>query len=180
MYRAHGYVSFPCHLSTGMHSSPPKIKSLSGEREAIGLPSGATEGASPSLRVWKVLPPFNLIYYRPLFLFYVLVGVSESLNRFGTHFLLAFVPCNFSATSKRGRNIVDEQLPALLDVTCCVRLHTLLLDVAASCWAKFEIGKTFNPVQTDATLLTSCPILLRRLHVALQVLLTGLMAMKVY
>jgi len=25
-----------------------------------------------------------------------------------------------------GRNIVDQQLPTLLDVTCCVRLHTLL------------------------------------------------------
>ena len=25
-----------------------------------------------------------------------------------------------------GRNIVDQQLPTLLDVTCCVRFHTLL------------------------------------------------------
>ena len=25
-----------------------------------------------------------------------------------------------------GRNIVGQQLPTLLDVTCCVRLHTLL------------------------------------------------------
>ena len=31
-----------------------------------------------------------------------------------------------------GRNIVDQQLPTLLDVTCCVRLHTLL-HVAGCC-----------------------------------------------
>ena len=48
-----------------------------------------------------------------------------------------------------GRNIVDQQLPTLLDVTCCVRLKTLLY-VVGSCCAKFETGKTFSPVQTDA------------------------------
>ena len=32
-----------------------------------------------------------------------------------------------------GRNIVGQQLPTLLDVTCCVRLHTLL-HVVAFCW----------------------------------------------
>ena len=31
-----------------------------------------------------------------------------------------------------GRNIVGQQLPTLLDVTCCVRLHTLLYVVAQS------------------------------------------------
>ena len=51
-----------------------------------------------------------------------------------------------------GRNIVDQQLPTLLDVTCCVRLHTLL-HVVGCCCAKFETGQTFRPVQTDATLL---------------------------
>ena len=37
-----------------------------------------------------------------------------------------------------GRNIVGQQLPTLLDVTCFVRLHTLLHVVARSlaqqCW----------------------------------------------
>ena len=51
-----------------------------------------------------------------------------------------------------GRNIVDQQLPTLLDVTCCVRLHTLL-HVVGCCCAKFETGRTFRPVQTDRTLL---------------------------
>ena len=51
-----------------------------------------------------------------------------------------------------GRNIVDQQLPTLLDVTCCVRLHILLHGVGCCC-AKFETGQTFRPVQTDATLL---------------------------
>ena len=32
-----------------------------------------------------------------------------------------------------GRNIVDQQLPTLLDVTCCVRLHTLLHVVGCCC-----------------------------------------------
>ena len=32
-----------------------------------------------------------------------------------------------------GRNIVDQQLPTLLDVACCVRLHTLLHVVGCCC-----------------------------------------------
>ena len=43
-----------------------------------------------------------------------------------------------------GRNIVGQQLPTLLDVTCCVRLHTLL-HVVGCCCAKFETGETFHP-----------------------------------
>ena len=43
-----------------------------------------------------------------------------------------------------GRNIVGQQLPTLMDVTCCVRLHTLL-HVVACCWAKFETGQAFQP-----------------------------------
>ena len=35
------------------------------------------------------------------------------------------------------------------DVTCCVRLHTLL-HVVGSCCAKFETGQTLSPVETDA------------------------------
>ena len=42
-----------------------------------------------------------------------------------------------------GRNIVGQQLPTLLDVTCYVRLHTLL-HVVACCCAKFETGQTFQ------------------------------------
>ena len=45
-----------------------------------------------------------------------------------------------------GCNIVDQQLPTLLDVTSCVRLHTLFLDVVARCCAKFETGKTFQAI----------------------------------
>ena len=47
-----------------------------------------------------------------------------------------------------GRNIVGQQLPTLLDVTCCVRLYTLLH--VGGC-AKFETGQTFSYVQRDAT-----------------------------
>ena len=32
-----------------------------------------------------------------------------------------------------GRNIVDQQLPTLLHVTCCVRLYTLLHVVRCCC-----------------------------------------------
>ena len=38
----------------------------------------------------------------------------------------------------------------LLDITCCVCLHTLLR-VVESCCAKFETDRTFSHVQTDAT-----------------------------
>ena len=49
-------------------------------------------------------------------------------------------------------NIVGQQLPTLLDVICCVRLHTLLLlCVVGSCCGKLETGQTFINVQTDAT-----------------------------
>ena len=34
-----------------------------------------------------------------------------------------------------------------LDVTCCVRLHTLL-HVVVCCCAKFETAQTFSPVRT--------------------------------
>ena len=40
--------------------------------------------------------------------------------------------------------IVGQQLPTMLDVTCFVRLHTLLY-VVACCCAKFETGQTFQP-----------------------------------
>ena len=44
-----------------------------------------------------------------------------------------------------GRNIVGQQLPILLDVTCCVRLHTLLHVVGSCC---IRLHTTAN---TDAT-----------------------------
>ena len=37
------------------------------------------------------------------------------------HQLMNVKPC------ANGRNFVSQQLPALLDVTCCVRVHTLLV-----------------------------------------------------
>ena len=58
-----------------------------------------------------------------------------------------------------GRNIVGQQLLTLLDVTCCVRLYTLLqviiLRVVGSCCATFETGQTFSPVQTNAAFLAN-------------------------
>ena len=52
--------------------------------------------------------------------------------------LRARAPC-----SGDGRNIVGQQIPTVLDVTCCVRLHTLL-HVVGSLWTKFEIDETFS------------------------------------
>ena len=40
-------------------------------------------------------------------------------------------------------NIVGQQLPTLLDFTCCICLHTLL-HVVGSCCVKFETSQTFN------------------------------------
>ena len=47
-------------------------------------------------------------------------------------------------TRANGRIIVGQQLPTLLNVTCCVRLHTLL-HVVGCCCAKFETRQTFEP-----------------------------------
>ena len=65
-----------------------------------------------------------------------------------------------------------------LDVTCCVRLHTLkahpvarcytlLRRVVGSCCAKFETRKTFSYVQTDATTFNIAGRCCVRLHRAL-------------
>ena len=50
-----------------------------------------------------------------------------------------------------GRNIVVHQLATLLDVTCCVRLHTLLYVLGCYC-AKFETGQTFQPTTLNILL----------------------------
>ena len=42
-----------------------------------------------------------------------------------------------------GPNIVGQQLPSLLDVTCCVRQHTLL-HVVGCCCVKYEPVKFFS------------------------------------
>ena len=48
-----------------------------------------------------------------------------------------------------GRNIVGQQLPALLDVACCVRLQTLLHVVA--CHVCELLRKVLKPVKPLAT-----------------------------
>ena len=64
----------------------------------------------------------------------------------------------FISSSFRIYNIIKSK-PAqmdttLLDVICCVHLHTLL-HVVACCWefscSKFETGQTFSYVQAEAT-----------------------------
>ena len=41
--------------------------------------------------------------------------------------------CTTLKPRENGRNILGQQLPALLDATCCVRLHTLLHVVVCCC-----------------------------------------------
>ena len=41
------------------------------------------------------------------------------------------------------RNIVGQQIPILLDVTCCVLLHTLLY-IAACCWELLKLVKLLS------------------------------------
>ena len=55
-----------------------------------------------------------------------------------------------------GRNIVDQQLPTLLDVTSFVRLHTLL-QVVGFCCAKFETGQTFQPTTPNISFVPWSP-----------------------
>ena len=54
------------------------------------------------------------------------------------------------------RNIVGQQLPTLLDVTCCVCLHTLL-HVVGCCCAKFETGQTFQPTTPNISFVPWSP-----------------------
>ena len=55
-----------------------------------------------------------------------------------------------------GCNIVDQQLPTLLDVTCCIRLHTLL-HLVGCCCAKFETGQTFQPTTPNISFVSWSP-----------------------
>ena len=50
----------------------------------------------------------------------------------GKHLGLVGISFQILKPRANGRNIVGQQLPTLLDVTCCVRLHTLLHVVAQS------------------------------------------------
>ena len=45
-----------------------------------------------------------------------------------------------------GRNIVGQQLPSLLDVTCCVRLYTLLHVVGCCCATPNNVGSCLSAV----------------------------------
>ena len=51
----------------------------------------------------------------------------------GKHLGLAGISFQILKPRANGRNIVGQQLPTLLDVTCCVRLHTLLHVVGCCC-----------------------------------------------
>ena len=48
----------------------------------------------------------------------------------GLNYRFLFLSLNSRA---KGRNIVGQQLPTLLYITCCIRFHTLL-HVVACCW----------------------------------------------
>ena len=56
-----------------------------------------------------------------------------------------------------GRNFVPQQLPTLLDVTCCVRLHTLLHVVAQSLKAVKLLHGSSNIVGATHALYTWSP-----------------------
>ena len=67
---------------------------------------------------------------------------------------LLFLPSSLTSPSSLLKlPIVGQQLPTLLDVTCCVSVCTpcckLLRVVRRSCCAKFETGQSY--MQTDAT-----------------------------
>ena len=47
-------------------------------------------------------------------------------------------------------NIVGQKFPTLLNVTCCVCLHTLL-HVVRSCCGKIETGQTYSYMQMKKT-----------------------------
>ena len=55
-----------------------------------------------------------------------------------------------------GSNIDGQQLPTLLDVTCWVRLQTLL-QVIGCCCAKLETGQTFQPTTPNISFVPWSP-----------------------
>ena len=65
-----------------------------------------------------------------------------------------------------GRNIVGLQLPTLLDVTCCVRLHILLHVVGCCCVLLRKVWNrsNFSPRANGRNIVGSC---CARLHEAL-------------
>ena len=70
--------------------------------------------------------------------------------------LLSIWDRSFLGLRANGRKIVDQQLPTLLDVTCCVRLHTPL-HVVACCCAKFETSQTFQPTTPNISFVPWSP-----------------------
>ena len=88
-----------------------------------------------------------------LFLFRLILSDVEIIQEMWRELiLLRYRAIRFLQLKPRAnaRNIVGQQLLTLLDVTCCVRLHTLL-HVVGSCRAKFETVQTFSYVRTEAT-----------------------------
>ena len=61
-------------------------------------------------------------------------------------FLVPFGPNVNLNLRANGRNIVGQQLPALLDVACCVRLQTLLHVVACCCELLRKVLKLVKPL----------------------------------
>ena len=85
-----------------------------------------------------------------LFLFRLILSDMEIIQEMWRELiLLRYCAIRFLqlTPSANARNIVGQQLLTLLDVTCCVRLHTLL-HVGGSCRAKCETGQTFSYVAT--------------------------------
>ena len=91
--------------------------------------------------------------YDSAFLFRLILSDMEIIQEMWRELiLLRYCAIKFLQLKSRanGRNIVGQQLVTLLDVTCCVRLHTLL-HVVGSCRAKFENVQTFSYLRTEAT-----------------------------
>ena len=63
-------------------------------------------------------------------------------------FLVPFGPNVNLKLRANGRNIVGQQLSALLDVACCVRLQTLLHVVACCCELLRKVLKLVKPLAT--------------------------------
>ena len=92
------------------------------------------------------------------------------LNKAGRFTTFSLVNTTLSMTTEstvsslrpraNGRNIVGQQLPTLLDVRCCVRLHTLL-HVVGCCWLFSQQLPTFLLFRDRLSVAQQCWI---RLH----------------
>ena len=115
-----------------------------GTKEMLGV-VGWTTMLCPfarSLSVYQAMPSLFKAIWFIIFTFFIVWYEAVNLSFSGKILAITSSPVQTGAT--------------LLDVTCCVRLHTLLR-VVGCCCAKFETGQTFQPTTPNLSFVPWSP-----------------------